>query len=142
MYIFYEKIWAHKNANQTKTNQQNKTKWEKNNKGKNFSCIKTPKREEIGYFAFLKKNWNCPDNLIYYTTYIFLTKGSDIVWLTASIKLRHQNLQSGNSTFKVTWPFDYVVTWQMKKIYICTFAIPMAIKLGRVVVYSWKTPHT
>ena len=52
--FFTKKFWVRKSANQTKTNQQNKTKRGKNNK--NFSCIKTPKRGEIGYFAFLKKN--------------------------------------------------------------------------------------
>ena len=127
-------------------------------------------------------NWNWHWNWKYY---FFLTKGGDIVWVTASTKLRdllitwsgdkvtdlylvfhntygHQTCQSsnlqwggylqshvtcwlrghetnvkpyiftfaipmatkldrvvtcggGNPTFKVTWPIDYMVTWQMKK---------------------------
>ena len=86
-------------------------------------------------------NWNWYWNWEYY---ISLTKGGDIVWVTESTKLRdllitwlhdkckalylpfynpysHQNWQSGNlrwgnPTFQVTWPFHYVVTWQMKKL--------------------------
>ena len=86
-------------------------------------------------------NWNWHWDRKYY---IFLTKGGDIVCVTASTKLRkllmkwsrdkckalylpfrntygHQNWQSGNSrwgkpTFNVTWPFDYVVMWQIKKL--------------------------
>ena len=74
---------AYKNANQTKTNQQNKIKQtnkQKKNKGKNFSRIKTSKREKIGWFwvdfrfctreifSKNKKVWNCPNDLIYYIT--------------------------------------------------------------------------
>ena len=90
-------------------------------------------------------NWNW---YWYWKYYIFLTKGGDIMWLTTSVKLHDllitwsrdkckalylpfhntygpQNWQSGdlqwgNPTFKVTWPFDDVVRWQMKKTYICT----------------------
>ena len=71
--------------------------------------------------------------------YIFLTKGDDKVWVTASTKLPDllitqsrdkcktlhlpfrntygqqtwpsSNLQWGDPNFKVTWLFDYVVTW-------------------------------
>ena len=39
------------NANQTKTNQQNKSKRTKNNKGNNFLGIKNSDSGEIGYFA-------------------------------------------------------------------------------------------
>ena len=28
------------------------------------------------------------------------------------------NLRWGDHNFKVTWPFDYAVTWQIKKTYI------------------------
>ena len=52
------------------------------------------------------------------------------------------NLRWRDPNFKVTWPFDYVDTWQMKKPYICTSIILMATKLGRVVTYGWKTPPT
>ena len=45
------------------------------------------------------------------------------------------NLQSGDPTFKVIWLFDYVVTWQIQKPYICSSAIPMATKLGWVVTW-------
>ena len=41
----------YKNANQTKTNQQNKSKRTKNNKGNNFLGIKNSDRGKIGYFA-------------------------------------------------------------------------------------------
>ena len=44
--------------------------------------------------------------------------------------------------FKVTWTLDYVVTWQMKKIYIYPHTIPMATKLGRVVTYIGGIPST
>ena len=92
------------------------------------------------------------------------------VWVTPSTKLRdllitwardkcralylpfhntydHQTWQSSylrweNPTFKITWPFDYMVTWQMKKTYIFTSTISMATKLGRVVTCSWKIPST
>ena len=97
--------------------------------------------------------------------HILLTKGGDI--LTVSTKLRdlsitwsrnkyralylpfrntygHQNWQSGNlrwgsPTFKVTWSFVYVVTWLMEKTYICTSAISMTTKLGRVLTWGWGT---
>ena len=49
------------------------------------------------------------------------------------------NLQWGNPTFKVMWPFDYMVTWQIQKTYVCTSAIPMATKLGRVVTYIGRS---
>ena len=57
----------------------------------------------------------------------------------------HQTWQSGNMrwrdpNFKVTWPFDYIDTSQMKKPYICTSTILMATKLGRVVTYGRRTP--
>ena len=81
MFIFLtKKVWAHENANQTKTNLQNKIKRAKNNKGNNFLRTKTSKRGEIVCFAFWcfftlkKKNkqvWNCSDNLIYNTTEVY-----------------------------------------------------------------------
>ena len=43
------------NMSQTKTNQQNKNKRTKNNKGNNFSRGKTSKRVKIVCFVFLKK---------------------------------------------------------------------------------------
>ena len=49
------------------------------------------------------------------------------------------NLQWGNPTFKVMWPFDYMVTWQIQKTYVCTSAIPMATKLGRVLTYVGRS---
>ena len=51
------------------------------------------------------------------------------------------NLRWTDPILKVTWPSNYLVTWQMKKTYTSTFAIPMAIRLGRVVTYGQKTPH-
>ena len=97
--------------------------------------------------------------------HMLLTKGGDI--LTVSTKLRdlsitsplnkyralylpfrntygHQNWQSGNlrwgsPTFKVTWSFVYVVTWLKEKTYICTSAISMTTKLGRVLTWGWGT---
>ena len=52
LFFIYEKIfWAYNNANQAKTNQQNRNEQTKNNEGNNFSRIKTSKRGEIGYFA-------------------------------------------------------------------------------------------
>ena len=53
----------------------------------------------------------------------------------------HKTTQSSNSrwgdpTFKVMWPFDHMVTWQMKKTYIYTYTIPMTTKTGRVVTYG------
>ena len=50
--FFYEKISRYKNANQTKTNQQNKNKRTTNNKGNNFLRIKSSKREKNGWFWF------------------------------------------------------------------------------------------
>ena len=111
-------------------------------------------------------NWNWYWDWKYY---IFLTKGGDIMWVTTSVKLHDllitwsrdkckalylpfhntygpQNWQSGdlqwgNPTFKVTWPFDDVVRWQMKKTYICTFVISMATKFDRVVACEgWNQP--
>ena len=52
------------------------------------------------------------------------------------------NLQWGKYNFKVMSPFDFVVTWQMKKTYISTSTASMATKFGRVVTYSWKIPLT
>ena len=42
----------HKNVNHAKTNQPNKIKRTKNNKGNNFLRRKTPKRGKIVCFAF------------------------------------------------------------------------------------------
>ena len=50
------------------------------------------------------------------------------------------NLQWGNPTFKVTWPFDKVVTWYIQKTYICSSAIPMATKFGTLVPCSGGNP--
>ena len=36
--FFTKRFWAHKNTSQAKTNQPNKNKWTKNNKGNNFLC--------------------------------------------------------------------------------------------------------
>ena len=44
------------------------TSQNKNNKGNNFLRRKTPKSVKIVCYVFLKKNWNCLDILIYYTT--------------------------------------------------------------------------
>ena len=115
------------------------------------------------------KHWNW-DWYWDWKYYIFLTKGGDKMWVTTSVKLHDllitwsldkfralylpfhntygpQNWQSGdlqwgNPTFKVTWPFDYVVRWQMKKTYICTSAISMATKFGRVVTCNGGTPSS
>ena len=101
-------------------------------------------------------NWNWHWGWKYY---IFLTRDVHIVWVTASIKLRDllitwsrdkcktlylhfcntndhktgqsSNLRWGDPTFKVTWRFDYVVTWHTKKTFICVSTTPMAAKLGR-----------
>ena len=48
---------------------------------------------------------------------------------------------SGGLTFEVTWTFDYVVTWQIQKSYICSFAIPMATQIGRVVTWGGEGPY-
>ena len=43
--------------------------------------------------------------------------------------------------FKVS---ELLIVWshdKRKKSNICTYAIPMAIKFGRVLTYRWKTPH-
>ena len=53
---------------------------------------------------------------------------------------QNSNLRWDEPTFKVTWPFDYVVTWRILKTFICTSTISMATKLGRVVTYGWKIP--
>ena len=55
---------------------------------------------------------------------------------------KNYNLRWGDPNLKVTWPFDHVVNWQMKKSYICTSAASMSTKLGRVVTYGQKTPST
>ena len=122
-----------------------------------------------GWMLVICKHWNWKWHCDW-KYYIFLTKGGDIVWVTASTKLSdflitwspdkckplylpfcntygHQawqtrNLRWGDPTFKVRGPFIYVVTWQMKKTYIYISTIPMTIKLGRVVTYGQKTPHT
>ena len=52
LFFFRKKFWTHKNA---KTNQQNKNKTTKINRGNKFSRTKTSKRGKIVYFAFLKK---------------------------------------------------------------------------------------
>ena len=52
------------------------------------------------------------------------------------------NLQCGDPILKVTSPFHYVVTWQMKKTYIYTYKIPTATKRYRVVTYIGGIRHT
>ena len=52
------------------------------------------------------------------------------------------NLRWGDPAFQVTFlTFDYVVMWQIQKPFICTFTIPMAIKLGKVVIYCFVRPY-
>ena len=58
----------------------------------------------------------------------------------------HQNWQNnnlgwGNPTFKVMWPFDYVVTWQTQKTYLHLHNTK-ATKLGRVLTYIGGIPST
>ena len=82
IYFFMKRFWAHKNQSQVKNNQQNKIKQTKNNKGNNFSHAQNLLRKKKSFVyvwvlflrskSFRKKEnkqtWNCPDNLIYYTT--------------------------------------------------------------------------
>ena len=68
--FFYEKILS---AQKRKSSKNQLTKQKQVNKKQQrlqFFGHKTSKRRNIVCFAFLKKNWNCLDNLIYYTTYI------------------------------------------------------------------------
>ena len=53
--LFYKKIFAYKNANQTKHNQQKYKQTNKKQQRQQFLRRKTSKRGKIGYFAFLKK---------------------------------------------------------------------------------------
>ena len=64
---FFTKRFLHKNANQIKTNQQNKNKRTLSNKGNGFLRTKTSKMKKIVHLSFLKKKLNCPDDLVYYT---------------------------------------------------------------------------
>ena len=81
---------------------------------------------------------------------IFLTKGGDIVWVTASTKLCDLLITWSRDKCKALHlpplkSHDLLITWsrgKWKNIYICTSAIPIAIKLGRVVTYGRKTPRT
>ena len=50
------------------------------------------------------------------------------------------NLPLENPTYLVRWPFDNVATWQIQEIYICSSAILMATKIGRVVACGGGTP--
>ena len=45
-----------------------------------------------------------------------------------------------NPTFRVTWTFNYVVTWQMKKTYIYNYTILIATKLGTMKTYIGGVP--
>ena len=59
------------NAQKSKSSQNQPTKQKQANtkeQRQQFFAQKTSKRSKIGYFAFLKKKLNCPDNFIYYTT--------------------------------------------------------------------------
>ena len=122
-----------------------------------------------GWIFIICKHWNW-DWYWDWKYYIFLTKGGDIVWVTASTKLSdllitwsrdkcktlylhfcniygHQIWQSGNLWLEGTHLQSYVTFWlcgqaQMKKTYIWTSTIPMGTKLGRVVTYGQKIPHT
>ena len=49
LYFFTKRFRGYKKANQTKTNQQNKTKRTKNNKCNHFLPIKTSNRKKIGF---------------------------------------------------------------------------------------------
>ena len=131
-------------------------------------CMDLQKEQETnahgsGWMLVICKHWNW--NWHWDWKYsIFLTKGGDIVWMTASIKLgdllitwsrdkckalyllfrntygpqnwQSSNLWWGEPTFKVLWPFNHVVIWQIQTVYICTSAISMATKLGRVVTWG------
>ena len=46
-----------------------------------FRCTKCSKRGKIVYFAFLKKNQNCLDTLIYYTTVLCSLNFAVVKWL-------------------------------------------------------------
>ena len=52
------------------------------------------------------------------------------------------NLRWGDTIFKVTWTFNFVVTWQMKKTYIYTYTMSMATRLGRGATYIREIPST
>ena len=54
-FFFTKRFRAYKNANQAKTNRQNKTKRKKDNKGDNFSCTKTSKGGKLYILRFSKK---------------------------------------------------------------------------------------
>ena len=59
------------NAQKRKSSQNQQTKQKQANtkqQRQQFFSQKTSKRRKIGYFAFLKKKLNCPDNFICYTT--------------------------------------------------------------------------
>ena len=88
IFFFYEKILsAQKTHHKQKTNQQNKIKQTKGNKGNNFSraqkLLRGWKLFVLRFGAFFyaqnifvkkinKRTWNCPDNLIHYTTEVRL----------------------------------------------------------------------
>ena len=69
-------------------------------------------------------NWNWHWDWKYF---IFLTKGDDIVWVTASTKL---------CDLLITWSHD-----KCKTLYLPS-TIPMAPKIGRVVTYGGGTPFS
>ena len=77
MFIIFniKRFWAHKTASQAKTNQQNKNKQTKSSKGNtSLRARKLLRRGKLFIRRFYlfkilsSKNWNCPNNLIYYTT--------------------------------------------------------------------------
>ena len=89
--------------------------------------------------------WKTPHTKSHYLLITWSRQKRKTLYLPFSNIYGHQIWKSGNlpwrvPTFRVMWPFAYVVTWQMKKTYIWTFAIPMTTKLGRMVTYIGVNP--
>ena len=78
--FFYEFAPTKMQFKQKPTN-KTKTSKQKTAKGNVFSCTKCSKRGKIVYFAFLKKNQNCLDTLIYYTTVLCSLSFAVVKWL-------------------------------------------------------------
>ena len=93
MFFFTKKFLQHKNANQIKTNQQNKNKQTLNNKGNGFWSTKTSKRGKTVCFAFFKKT-----ELILITSFTILLN-----YAVSTLQLSNYFYPS-ISTNKTLWP--------------------------------------
>ena len=76
--VFFEKTLSTQKCKSSKNQLKKQKQANKIQQRQQFFAHKTSERRKIICFALLKKNWNCLDNLIYYTTYFRKNFSSEV----------------------------------------------------------------